>query len=153
MKFVTNLIEAHIFRHTDGGIEFLMLKRAENEIFPGLWQMVSGKIKDGEKAYETALREIREETGLRPIKFWSAPNINSFYDADKDNITFLPVFAALIGTSDDVKLSKEHTAFKWVKTGEAKKLLAWPGQRKSVDVIENYFNKEINFLNFVEIEI
>ena len=26
--------------------------------------MVNGKIKKGEKAYETALREIKEETGL-----------------------------------------------------------------------------------------
>ena len=35
---------------------------------PGLWQMVTGKMKDGETAYQTALREIKEETTLKPDK-------------------------------------------------------------------------------------
>ena len=63
-KIITNLIEAHIFRKTKNGIELLLLKRSETEIYPGLWQMVSGKIQVNEKAYQTALREIKEETGL-----------------------------------------------------------------------------------------
>ena len=153
MKIISELIEAHIFRKNRNGIEFLLLKRSEKEIYPGLWQMVSGKIHQGEKAFETALREIKEETGLTPQEFWTAPNINSFYYPEKDSVSILPVFAALVDKDSKVEISDEHSDYKWVSPTKAKKMLAWPGQRNSVDIITEYFTKEINYLNFVEIEI
>ena len=58
LTIISNMIEAHIFRMKKGKIEFLLLKRSENEIYPGLWQMVSGTIHKGETASQTALREI-----------------------------------------------------------------------------------------------
>jgi len=152
-NIIVNLIEAHIFREAEKGLEFLLLKRAVAEIYPGLWQMVSGKIKRGEKAYETALREIKEETGLAPKRFWTAPNVNSFYDSGKDYISLLPVFAALVERDSEIKISKEHSEFKWTKPADSKKLLAWPGQRKSIDIISEYYLKEKYFLDFVEIKL
>ncbi len=153
MKIFSELVEAHIFRKTKNGIEFLLLKRSDTEIYPRLWQMVSGKIHKDEKAFETALREIKEETGLTPKKFWTAPNINSFYYPEGDYISMLPVFAALVEKNSKVVISDEHTEFKWVKPSRTKKMLAWQGQRNSVDIITEYFTKEISFLNFVEIEL
>ena len=153
MKIISELIEAHVFRKTKNGIEFLLLKRSEEEIYPRLWQMVSGKIHDGEKAYETALREIKEETGLTPKKFWTVPNINSFYYPEGDYISMLPVFAALVERNSKVVISDEHTEFKWVNPSKSKKMLTWQGQRNSVDIITEYFMKEIKFLNIVEIAI
>ena len=152
-RIITNLVEAHVFRRTKNGIEFLLLKRSETEIYPGLWQMVSGKIRKDEKAYKTALREIKEETGLIPKKFWVTPNVNSFYYPEKDYISLLPVFAVLVDSKSKVKISNEHSEYKWVKPSEVKKMLAWEGQRKSVDIIKEYFTKEISFLNFVEIPL
>lgn len=153
MKIISNLIEAHIFRKIENKIEFLLLKRSDTEIYPGLWQMVSGKIKKSEKAYQTALREILEETNLKPKKFWVVPNINSFYLPEKDTITLLPVFLAQVDHQSNVILSYEHSAFKWVSSMEAKKLLAWSGQRKSVNIIIEYLTKRKSYLNFVEIKI
>jgi dATP pyrophosphohydrolase len=147
------MIEAHIFRRIENKIEFLLLKRSDKEIYPGLWQMVSGKIKKGEKAFQTALREIQEETHLKPKKFWVVPNINSFYLPEKDSITFLPVFLVQVDNHSEVMLSDEHSTYRWVTAREAKKLLAWSGQRKSVDIIIEYLTKRKSYLNFVEIKI
>jgi 8-oxo-dGTP pyrophosphatase MutT (NUDIX family) len=63
MKIISNMIEAHIFREAirqmPDGIEFLLLKRSDKVIYPGLWQMVTGHLLNGEKAYQTAFeREI-----------------------------------------------------------------------------------------------
>jgi dATP pyrophosphohydrolase len=146
------MIEAHIFRETSDGIEFLLLKRSEKEIYPGLWQMVNGKISEGEKAYQTALREIKEETGIVPEKLWVVPKVDSFYSHENDNIMLLPVFAAQFNFFAKPIISNEHSEFKWVSPEEAKKLLAWDGQRQAIDLILNYFKKEINFLNLVEIK-
>lgn len=145
------LVEAHIFRMKDEP-EFLLMKRAGHKIFPGVWQMVTAHIDDKEKAFETALREIKEETGLRPEDFWVAPNVNSFYSADDDSICMIPVFAARVGESAKVVLSDEHSEFIWAEKEEAKKLLAWKGQRDSVDIIYEYFTNEKSFLKFIKVK-
>jgi len=153
MKIISNLIEAHIFRETKKGIEFLLLKRAEDQIYPGIWQMVSGKIKENERAFDTAIRELREETGLNPLKIWSAPKVNSFYSSISDTINLIPVFAIQVERNSSVTISNEHTEFKWESPDEIQKLLAWDGQRKAVSLIEEYFLNDLSFLNFVEIKI
>jgi dATP pyrophosphohydrolase len=152
MNIITNLIETHIFRKSKNGIEFLLLKRAEDQIYPAIWQMVSGKIKESEKAFETSLRELKEETNLKPIKMWVAPKVNSFYSAQTDSICLIPVFAVQVKKDSTVIISKEHSKYKWVTPNQAKSLLAWYGQRKAVDLIAEYFLNEKSFLKFVEID-
>lgn len=152
IKIVSTMIEAHLFRIRRNRIEFLLLKRSEDEIYPLLWQMVSGSIHKGETAVQTALREIKEETDLVPQKFWVVPNINSFYSLEKNHISVLPVFAGKISSSSRVKLSNEHTEYIWTTKEKAKKLLAWAGQRRSVDIISEYFTKQKSCLNLIEVK-
>ena len=152
MKIISNLIEAHIFRIENKKLEFLLLKRSPVQYYPNLWQMVSGKIKENEKAFEAARREIKEETNLKIEKLWVAPTVNSFYAPDNDLICLLPVFAAKVANDSKVQLSDEHVDFKWVSQEEVKKYLAWDGQRKSVDIIVDYFLNRNSFLNFIEIK-
>ncbi|MBN1301996.1 MAG: NUDIX pyrophosphatase [Melioribacteraceae bacterium] len=151
MNIVSNMVEVHIFRQTKTGIEFLLLKRSEDEIYPGLWQMVTGSVKDGENAYAAAFRELKEETGLLPVGFWVVPNVNSFYSPDNDSVYLIPVFAALVVDPCKVIISDEHSEYKWLDPDEAKKLLAWTGQRESVDIICNYFLNEKSKLEFVDL--
>jgi dihydroneopterin triphosphate diphosphatase len=151
MRIVSELIEAHIFRISKIGIEFLLLKRSTETIYPGIWQMVTGKMNKDEPAYKAALREIMEETGLIPEKLWVAPNVNSFYDHINDTISFLPVFAGKVSLDSKVIISEEHSEYQWASPGNTKKLLAWPGQKKSIDVINEYFKEESSLLNFIEI--
>jgi dihydroneopterin triphosphate diphosphatase len=152
MKIKSDLVELHVFRINNNNLEFLLLKRSEKKMYPGLWQMVSGHIKKGETAVKTALRELKEETSLTPFRLWVAPNINSFYSPDEDNITLIPVFAVQVRDSN-VIISDEHTEFKWVNSDEAKKFLAWEGQRRSVDIIKEYLTNQISFLQFTEIKL
>jgi dihydroneopterin triphosphate diphosphatase len=150
MKIKSDLVEVHVFNIENNDLKFLLLKRSSQKIYPGLWQMVSGHIKKGETAVKTALRELKEETGLKPLHLWVAPNINSFYFPGDDSITLIPVFAAQVD-NNAVIISDEHSEFKWVSSEEAKKYLAWEGQRKSVDIIKEYFTNQISFLKFTEI--
>ncbi len=152
-EIISNLVEAHIFRTNEDRIEFLLLKRAEGEYYPYLWQMVNGKIEAGEKAYQTAIREIKEETGLTAFKLWAVPNINSFYSYKNDQIVMIPVFAAEIKPDSKIIISTEHSEFQWCSPEEAVRLLAWPGQRKSVEIITNYIKNESEFFKLVEIPI
>jgi len=153
LEIKSNLIEAHIYRQKNNSIEFLLLKRSPDQYYPDLWQMVSGKIKPNEKAFETALREIKEETGLIPSNIWVVPNVNSFYTAEDDSITLVPVFAAKVGDDNSVSISPEHSKYGWFSQDETKTKLAWAGQHKSVDLIVDYFLNKKRFWNFLEIKL
>ncbi|MCQ9165859.1 CoA pyrophosphatase [Arthrobacter sp. STN4] len=48
-----------------GQAHFLMIKRASRGSNPGQWALPGGKADPGETLVETALRELREETGLQ----------------------------------------------------------------------------------------
>jgi dATP pyrophosphohydrolase len=47
-------------------LQVLLLERADR---PGFWQSVTGSQHEGETLRETALREVREETGLDAARF------------------------------------------------------------------------------------
>lgn len=128
MNPIIRVIDCFIFRkNPDGEFEYLLLHRAPKKMYNGHWRMVGGKIKSGEKAWETAIREMKEETGLSPIELWSVPYVNQFYEWEHDRINSIPVFIAKVDDSK-VVLDDEHDRFRWVSETEAAGLLLFPGQ-------------------------
>jgi dATP pyrophosphohydrolase len=136
---VSSYIELHIMKVQNDKLKFLLLKRSPFEKYPGIWQMVTGKIKAGERAYETALRELKEETGLDALEIFSVPITNSVYIPEFDEINMIPVFVCIVDENSEVKISKEHIEYRWVDAEEAINLLAWEGQKKSVELIVKYW--------------
>jgi dATP pyrophosphohydrolase len=119
-------------------VVYLLLRRAPDEpAYPGLWQVVTGSIEPGEKAIDAALRELREETGVRPEHFWVVPYTNSFYDHRLDCINLIPFFAAQFAPGDNPRLSAEHSESSWLSHRDARACLVWPGQKAGLDVVHS----------------
>lgn len=150
-QIVTNYIELHICRRTEEGFEFLLLKRADDaKIYPGIWQMITGTIESHEHTKDTLLRELEEETGLKPEKIYSIPRVNTFYLAIADKICMSPVFLTIV-SEKKVRISDEHSEYKWTTFEEAKKLIHWPNQVDSLEMIVRYLNDENLFGKLVEV--
>ena len=135
-KMETRVIDAYVYRKTSKGIKYLILKRAKTKIYEHLWQGVAGKIEKGEEAWEAAIRELKEETNLKPATMFIADHISSFYEKHRDRINFVPVFGIEVD-SDDVSISSEHCEFKWVEFEIALSHLVWNGQKKGINVIND----------------
>src|SRR4030095_3400834 len=152
-QIVTNYIELHICRKTNSGYKFLLLKRSESAIiYPGIWQMITGTIESHEHTKDTLLRELDEETGLTPLKIYSIPRINTFYLAISDKICMSPVFLAIVD-KEDVKISDEHSEYRWSTFEEAGELIHWPNQIESLEIIKRYLDNEELLEKLVEIKI
>jgi len=134
-------IAAYICRIEDGIGRYLILKR-KSSYLSSSWQMVSGKIEKGEKAWEAALREITEETGLIPDSLYSVNKLEQFYEANQNCINLVPIFVGFVDSDRAVKLSSEHSEYKWVLPEEAKELLCFEHQAETMREIETKFVKQ-----------
>ncbi len=115
----------------------LLLRRTRH--LSGLWCQVAGGIEPGEKAWQTALREVQEETGLVLSELWSADICEQFYEVDKECITLVPVFVGIVSPNANIGLNNEHDAYRWVGFDEANAMLSFPGQRKTLAAVKDEF--------------
>jgi dATP pyrophosphohydrolase len=120
----------------------LVIRRAAG-VFVGAWTVVMGTVEDGERATDTARRELREETGLLAAELYTAGALDAFYDPVRDQIVHVPFFVAylepgVIRLEDDV-----HDTHRWVTFGEAADLLEFDAQRRVLaDVHRNFVARE-----------
>ncbi len=135
-KIKVKQVDSYIYRNTDAGPIYLMLKRSTGKHYEHLWQGVAGKIEKDETATQTVIRELEEETGKKPVKVFVADHIASFYDARKDRIQMVPIFGIEVENSE-VQLSEEHSEYKWVSFEEALTLLTWKGQKEGLRTVHD----------------
>lgn len=123
--------------------KYLLLKRKLH--WKG-WEFPKGGIKNKENIIKAVIRELKEETGQKPLKIIKF-NYKGKYRYDKlykdrqgiSGQTF-SLYAAEI-KNRKIKLDKkEHSAYKWLPFNKAIKLLTWKNQKKSLRIV----NKEIS---------
>lgn len=133
------IIEVCVFSVRGSEPLYLLLKRSnDEEIYPGIWQFVSGSMNADETAYTAAHRELIEETQLPVRQFYVVPHVNVFYDADYDAVNISPLFAAKVDVQSKPRLSKEHTSYQWCSYDEAMRMLVWPGQKQGLHIVNDY---------------
>jgi 8-oxo-dGTP pyrophosphatase MutT (NUDIX family) len=100
--------------------KFLIMQRHDNEdIYPGLWELPSGKKEELEEAESSLIREIKEEAGvdveiLLPVSVFNYQIEKPDELRDSTQINFL----VKIKEGQEVKISDEHQAYAWVGKGE-----------------------------------
>ncbi|MGB3018587.1 MAG: NUDIX domain-containing protein [Ignavibacteria bacterium] len=147
---VSKIVEVFVYRMNEGKREYLLLKRSEDEIHPGIWSVCGGTLEQGEKAYQAAAREMKEETGLTPLKLFKADTVNIFYEDIDDRVHIVPVFLAE-ADKGTVTLSDEHTDFIWCDLDGAKKLLHWISWRENIEFLDRCLNEEDYFKTLKQI--
>ncbi|HTX17513.1 MAG TPA: NUDIX pyrophosphatase [Bacteroidota bacterium] len=133
------IIEVCVFRYSGDEPEYLLLRRSiSDRIYPDTWQIVSGSIEGGETALAASLRELKEETGFTPERYWVVPHMNTFMNARRDVVHISAVFAAQVPSGSTPVLSQEHYEYEWCSPRRAVELLVWPGQVQALSVVREY---------------
>lgn len=138
--FRPDIVATWVFRMTDGDPEILLLRRSPGRILAGLWQCVTGSVEANERVAAGALREVREETGLRPADieaFYDLDMVNLFHEPSIDGVYSEAVFAVRVRADAIPTLSAEHDALRWVRPAEAGALTVWPAYRMAIERIES----------------
>ncbi len=149
---LVRVVDAYVFRRIENGLRFLILKRAKTKLYEHLWQGVAGKIEAGETALQAAIRELNEETGLKPKHMFIADHVSRFYEAYGDRINLVPVFGIEVD-SEVVILSEEHSKYKWVTLEDAQKHLVWRGQKQGIQVVNDMILSNDDRMRWSEISL
>jgi ADP-ribose pyrophosphatase YjhB (NUDIX family) len=114
-----------IFRRTKDGksVEILLIQDAKNR-----WTIPKGHIEEGEKARQTAEREIGEETGLQEMKVlnWLG-KINFQYRRQASLVLMTTEIYLVKALGDTDKLTPEDwmNGIKWLPAAEAVDIIAY----------------------------
>jgi dihydroneopterin triphosphate diphosphatase len=115
-------------------LQVLLLERADR---PGFWQSVTGSQNAGETLADTAVREVREETGLEAaqgtLSDWQGQNVFEIYPHWRHR--YAPgvtqntehVFGLLVPRACPVTLAaEEHLRYEWLPwRAAADKVFSW----------------------------
>ncbi len=133
-------VHVYLYRKNPGDeYEYAVFQRSENPLW---WQGVCGGVEAGETDEEAALRELREEAGIRaghplcrltsmsylPAGIFSAKT-QARWGPD---VVVIPMIFFAMRYEGDVTLSEEHTGFRWCVYPEAEKLVYFHDQKTAL---------------------
>lgn len=123
--------------------ELLMLHRKDNK----KWTMPGGTLEFGESMTECALREVKEESGLKVeikdiIGTYTDPNIRVAYSDGEVRQEFTIVYYGEV-SGYDVELDEESSAFQWVSLDKVVELPLADSQRRRIGDVINYLSSGV----------
>ena len=113
-----------------------------------LWQSVTGSMELGENPYDTALRELQEETGINKQKsdlifddlshkfMIYSEWIDRYKESTYSNKEY--IFSLKLNNEVSVKLSREHSSYKWVDLNDAIHLVFSWTNKAALKAIPNF---------------
>lgn len=107
-----------VYRHNKRGkIEILLIQDAKDR-----WTIPKGHIEDGEKAHQTAAREIGEETGLKEVDVQSWLGKINFRYRRQNSLILMTTQIYLVqalGDTDALEMEDWMHGIKWFEAAEA----------------------------------
>jgi dATP pyrophosphohydrolase len=132
---------------SEGRRLYLLLRRVST--YGGFWQPVTGSLEDGESHREAAVREVREETGVRAAMpdLIDLGLINRFVIAPEWRGKYAPgvthneevCFALKVNDRAVLLDPVEHDAYVWVDYETALEMLYWDSSKKALRAAEAAF--------------
>ena len=129
---------AIVFKKQKEGIKYLLLHYGA-----GHWDFPKGRQEKNEKEEQTALREIKEETGIEGIEFTDGfrEAISYFYKQGKETFFKEVVFFLAQSATDEVKLSSEHIGYAWLGYDNAYKKLTFNNAKELLRKVNQFLYK------------
>lgn len=124
------------------GKVLIIQRSSDDSVFPGIWEIPSGKREFFEKSYNALVREVKEEAGI-DIKVIQPLDVFEFKVDKKDEIrdsTQISFLCKPFG-NPKVKLSNEHQDYKWIAESEIEGFTSMSSELKDV------LHKAFRYLN------
>lgn len=113
--------------------KILLLKRSnEKDFSAGIWEYITGRLNQFEEPSEGLRREIKEEAGIEVevIKPFSIFHIFRGEKIAENELIGIMYWCKT--DSEEIKISEEHSEYKWVTADEALKIIEKPSMQEDI---------------------
>lgn len=124
---------ALVYRKYHGNTEILLIKHINS----GHWSFPKGHVEGDETEVETAMREIKEETGIDVIIDQSFRETVT-YSPRRDTHKEVVYFIAKAKNTDYTPQEDEIADIRWVEIGRAGSVLAYENDKSIVNKAKNF---------------
>lgn len=122
-------VDAYVYhRQSSGAVRLLLLKRRDDVVLPGVWQPVSGKVKEDEPYKAAFVRQVQEKTGQEPARVVVLDIINTFLDCYYDTIMMVPAAACEVPALEVQRDERYHVDHRWVTLSEFESIVEYEKQ-------------------------
>ena len=140
-RVAVSIVDVYPVRRVHGQLQVLALRRSSGTRCTGAWEAVHGHIEAGESPVMAARRELEEETGLVPERWYNLSRVECFYQHRHDEVAMVPVFVAWIGDRARETVGPEHDRSEWLSFEEAGRRFAWPRECRALDDIRHLLSQ------------
>lgn len=130
---------AIVYRKSHGNTEILLIKHINS----GHWSFPKGHVEENETETETAIREIKEETGIDVIIDPSFRETVSYFPK-KDTQKIVVYFIAKAKNYDYIPQEEEISDIKWVDIGHATTILSYENDKLIVNKAKNAIKNDLS---------
>ena len=130
---------AVIFRR-DNEIKYLILHYK----FKGdYWDFPRGNIEKGETEEQTAVREIKEETGISDVRFLPEfkKKVHWYYKRNGETVFKEVTFFLAETMEEKITLSKEHIGYAWLSYEKVMKRLTFGNAKEVLEKADDVLKK------------
>lgn len=108
------------------------------------WSFPKGTVEAGESDWETAIRELAEETGITVFEKIPDFSVEIFYQFERDGAVLDKSVIYFLGKVEDTTtlLSEEHTDFEWLPYDQARIRLTHENARLLLDKANAYLKQQ-----------
>lgn len=131
-RIVSDVVDVYPFRRVNARVQFLVLRRRDDDPAGGRWQAVHGRVNSGEHTLSAVRRELTTATGLTPTTLYSADFVAQFYDSGSDAVVLAPSFAAQVDARVKPEVAAEYIDYAWCDLEETTARLPMTAQRWAV---------------------
>lgn len=130
---------AVVYRDDPSGRRYLLLVNAKR------WDFPKGGIEKGETEPDTALREVREETGISGLELLPGFRhvVEYFYKRDGKTIHKRVFFYLGRAGDDKVRISDEHQGFGWYGYKDALQRTSYENSKRVLEAAEVFLNSDL----------
>ena len=134
-------VDSVIFGYTEGELKVALIER-KKEPFAGMWAIPGGFMEGNETVEETALRELKEETGISNIEVIPGYLVTINYSYYREKVLHEKQVDFFLGKVFDIniEISHEHTEFIWASYASALELITFDNARDVLISAESFLS-------------
>ena len=128
----------------EGDNKFLILQQGDTK--DDDWSFPKGHTEKSETPIQTAMRELKEETGITEINILNFPLIREEYEIfhrGEQRLKVNEYFIGLVREPKEVILDgSELCSYKWATLEDALNTFTYPGRREVLKIADSYLKNE-----------